>query len=203
MGTTEVPPLRSDARRNREAILIAARELFAESSDVPMYEIAKRAGVGQATLYRNYPDRNAIVAALFSEVLDRWEVLAAEHEDDPDAFFILLRTIVDGQVRFHGLADGLRGQPGEESELDRLLQRMANLLKKPLRNAKAMGTLRRDVTTDDVYLIVTMIEGALTRASGRSDYGTVASRALKLIVDGMSTSGKDSLGHRRLRASSG
>jgi AcrR family transcriptional regulator len=189
MSTSEAPPLRKDARRNREAILVAARELFAESSDVPMYEIAKRAGVGQATLYRNFPDRSAIVAALFTEILDRLEGRAAEYDGDPDAFIILLRSIVDSQVQFHGLADVLRGQPGEEPDLDRLRQRLTDLLRKPLRQAKAAGTIRRDLTPDDVILVAAMIEGALFKANSRSDYGTAASRALTLIVDGLATSG--------------
>ena len=51
--------LRRDARDNREAILDAARELFADSADVAMSKIAKRAGVGQATLYRNFANRGA------------------------------------------------------------------------------------------------------------------------------------------------
>ena len=66
MTTTSETPLRKDAQRNREAILAAARELFAESADVPMYEIARRAGVGQATLYRNFPDRRNLAASLLA-----------------------------------------------------------------------------------------------------------------------------------------
>jgi AcrR family transcriptional regulator len=59
--------LRRDARRNREAILAAARELFADSAEVSMCEVARRAGVGQGTLYRNFPDRGALVAEILGE----------------------------------------------------------------------------------------------------------------------------------------
>src|SRR5947209_7237089 len=98
-------PARSDALRNREAILTAARGLFAESTDVAMCEVARRAGVGQATLYRNFADRTVLASALLSERLEREERLAAEHEDDPDAFFVLLRSLVETLACFHAIGE--------------------------------------------------------------------------------------------------
>ena len=80
-----------DARENRAAILEAARDLFADSTDVAMSPVAKRAGVGQATLYRNFPSRSALAAEILDEHFERISALAAEHEGDPDAFFVLLR----------------------------------------------------------------------------------------------------------------
>ena len=67
VSATSQAPRRKDAQRNREAILAAARALFAECADVPMCEVARRAGVGQATLYRNFPDRGDLAAALLLE----------------------------------------------------------------------------------------------------------------------------------------
>ncbi|MBN9375033.1 MAG: helix-turn-helix transcriptional regulator, partial [Cellulomonas sp.] len=59
-------PLRADARRNRDALLAAAVEAFAKSgADVPLEAIAANAGVGVGTLYRNFPDRNALVEAAY------------------------------------------------------------------------------------------------------------------------------------------
>src|ERR1700748_3232517 len=104
MTTTQVPQ-RKDAQRNREAILAAARELFSERGDVPMYEVARRAGVGQATLYRNFPDRRNLVAALLAELTERTERLAAEHTGDPDALFVLLRDIVETMAGTHALGE--------------------------------------------------------------------------------------------------
>jgi AcrR family transcriptional regulator len=181
------PPtlLRKDAQRNRAAILVAARELFADSGDVPMYEIARRAGVGQATLYRNFSDQNALVAALSSELLDTVEQLAAEHTDDPDAFFVVLRSLGEAQARFHGLGAFLR--TGEGSELEVLKRRLVDLVKPPLRHAKAAGTVRRDLTVDDVMLLIAMIEGALNKAADRTGQAAAITRALALIVDGVTT----------------
>jgi AcrR family transcriptional regulator len=180
------PPLRKDAQRNHDAILDAARELFAESADVAMYEIARHAGVGQATLYRHFPDRRAVALALFGEQIDRLERLADEHAGDPDAFFVLLRGIVDAQARFHGLVDCLRDSSGEKpAEMELFKQRFVVLIRTTLRDAKAAGALRRDVTLEDVFLVVAMVEGALSKADGPSGRAAAATRALTLTLDGL------------------
>lgn len=150
-----------------------------------MYEIARLAGVGQATLYRHFADHGAIAAALFSEVLDRLEELAGQHADDPDAFFVVLRGIAEAQARFHGLGYFIRESSTVSSELEPLKQRLVELVKRPLRDAKAAGTLRPDVTLDDVLLVFSMIEGVLSKASDHTRKATSATRALALILDGL------------------
>jgi AcrR family transcriptional regulator len=188
MTATSTEPRRKDAQRNREAILGAARELLAESADVPMYEIARRAGVGQATLYRNFPDRRNLAAAILLEQMERTEQLAAEHAGDPDAFFVLLRDIVETVASFHAFADLAREDTCLGSALERRRSRLAELLKEPLRSAKATGALRRDLTIDDVFLVVSMVKGAVERADGPAARAAAASRALGLVVDGLSPS---------------
>ena len=178
-------PRRKDAQRNREAILAAARDLFAGSADVPMYEVARSAGVGQATLYRNFPDRRDLAAALLVEEMQRTEQLAAEHADDPDAFFVLLRNIVETIARFHALADLAREDTCVGSELDSRRRRLRELLKEPLRAAKAAGTVRSDLTLDDVFLVVLMARGAIDGAEGPAGRAAAASRALALLLEGL------------------
>jgi AcrR family transcriptional regulator len=180
MTATPQAPRRRDARRNREAILEAARELFAESTDVPMYEVARRAGVGQATLYRNFPDRRDLAAALLAEQVERQELVAGEHAGDPDAFFVLLRSFAENLARFHLLGDLARLEPHR--------RRVAELMRTPLRDAKAAGALRRDLTIDDVFLLLSMVRGAVERADGPADRAASAGRALALVVDGMAPS---------------
>jgi AcrR family transcriptional regulator len=189
MAATRQAPLRKDAQRNREAILCAARELFAESADVPMYEVARRAGVGQATLYRNFPDRRVLAAELIAAQMQRGEELAAEHAGDPDAFFVLLREIAEAVGRFHGVSELARQDACVGSELERMRQRLAELMKAPLRDAKAAGTLRRDLTIDDLFLIMLMIRGAVDTAEGVAARASAASRALTLALDGIAASG--------------
>jgi AcrR family transcriptional regulator len=190
MAPTEQIPRRKDAQRNREAIMTAARELFAESGDVPMCEIARRAGVGQGTLYRNFPDRRDLAAAFLDEEMAKTERLAAEHADDPDAFFVLLRGVVETIARFHGIGELAREDACVGSALERSRRRLAELMKGPLRQAKAAGTLRRDLTIDDVFLIVLMVRGAVEEADGAAARAAAASRALTLVIDGVSPLGR-------------
>src|SRR5215211_3809304 len=88
-----VPVLRADARRNRDRILVAARDVFVEQGpDAPLDEIAARAGVGIATLYRRFPDRRALQRAVALDVLGR---VAEEGRlalaEEPGAFPALAR----------------------------------------------------------------------------------------------------------------
>lgn len=186
--TTSETPLRKDAQRNREAILEAARELFAESAEVPMCEIARRAGVGQATLYRNFPDRRDLAAALIVEQMEQTERLAAEHRGDPDAFFVLLRNVVETMTRFLTLGALAREDACLGSALDRRRRRFAELLEEPLRDAKAAGTLRGDVTIDDVFLLLSMLKGAVDRTDAPAVRAAAASRALMMVLDGLAPS---------------
>jgi AcrR family transcriptional regulator len=178
-------PQRKDAQRNREAILSAARHLFAESGDVPMYEIARRAGVGQATLYRHFPDRNAVGLAIFAEQLERLEQLATEYADDPTAFFVLLRAVVQVQVEFHGLIDCVRGESGAESDHEHLKHRFVQLIREPLRRAKAAVLVRPDLGIDDVFLLIAMVGGALQRQETLAARAAAGARALTLCVEGL------------------
>jgi AcrR family transcriptional regulator len=184
---TAIRPLRrrKDAERNREAILAAARELFAETADVPMYEVARRAGVGQATLYRNFPDRADLAAALLTERREYQQQLAAEHAGDPDAFFVLLRSMAETVARCHAVAELLREHACAGSAFEQHRREVAELMKRPLRDAKAAGTLRRDLTIDDVFLVISMIAGAVEKADGPAERAAAASRALALVLDGL------------------
>jgi AcrR family transcriptional regulator len=179
---------RKDAQRNREAIVAAARELFADCADTPMYEVARRAGVGQATLYRNFPDRRDLAAALLLEEMQHTEEIASDHAGDPDAFFVLLRSIVDTIARFHALGELAREDTCLGSALDLRRRRMRELLKEPLRAAKAAGTVRCDLTIDDVFLVVLMVRGAIDAADGPAGRAAAASRALTLLLDGLTPS---------------
>jgi len=184
MAVTVPREQRKDARRNREAILAAARELFAESADVSMCEIARRAGVGQATLYRNFPNRAALAAEVLTEHIDRIARIAQEHADDPDAFFVLLRSVVEGLAHTHTLGD-LAREDGGGTRLQEQRQRLAELMRRPLCDAKAAGTVRRDASIDDLFLVVSMTKGAMAQSQDPVARATVAARVLALTLDGL------------------
>jgi AcrR family transcriptional regulator len=180
---------RRDARDNREAILEAARALFADSADVAMSQVARRAGVGQATLYRNFPSRGALAAVILDEHVERLAAIADEHEGEADAFFVLLRGLIDGMVSLYGLGALARRDEEMGTQLDASRRRVAELLKGPLCDAKAAGTLRRDFSTEDLFLLLSMGRGAMEGLSDPGARSGVAHRMLALILGGIEQPG--------------
>jgi AcrR family transcriptional regulator len=178
---------RRDARDNREAILDAARDLFADSADVAMSKIARRAGVGQATLYRNFPNRGALAAEIIDEHVARIAALAAEHEGDPDAFFVLLRSLIDGMVNLYTLAVLARSDAIADSHLKLGRQRIAELLRGPLRDAKAARAIRRELCLDDIFLMLAMARGAMEGLPDAAARSAVAHRIMALLLGGIET----------------
>ena len=185
MAATAQPPLRKDAARSRAAILTAARELFSAGRDVPMYEIGRRAGVGQATLYRHFPNRAAIVAAISREHVERIEAIAAEHEENSRAILIVLDVAADMLVRIHDLVGILREDATLAPVLDELRQRMRVVLGATLERSRASDLLRDDLRADDLLLVLNMINGALTGIASSAERTTAATRALDLAVHGL------------------
>jgi AcrR family transcriptional regulator len=177
--------LRKDAMRNREAILDAARKLFADSAEVSMCEVALRAGVGQATLYRNFPDRRALVAEILGEHIDRVARLAAECDGDPNAFFVLLRRLVESVVDLYALGELAREDACVGSQLEHDRQRLGEIMRGPLNEARSAGMLRRDTSLEDVFLVLLMVRGAMSRADGAAARAAAASRVLTLALDGL------------------
>jgi AcrR family transcriptional regulator len=150
-----------------------------------MCEVARHAGVGQATLYRNFPDRRNLAAALIVEHMEQTERLAAENAGTPEAFFVLIRNVVETMARFHALGELAREDACLGSELDRCRRRLAELLQEPLACAKAAGRVRDDLTIEDVFLMVSMLRGAIDRADGPAARASASQRALALVLNGL------------------
>jgi AcrR family transcriptional regulator len=158
--TENTPQLRADARRNREQIINAAREVFLEQGiHASLEEIARRAGVGIATLYRRFPDRHTLVQqvalenmALVGEAMDR---ATAEHPDAWGALAQLVRRLVDLRVGVFmpvlapSLEEDLRGEGGAlKVRRNQLFERMEQLV----RTAQQEGQLRQGITPIDIML---------------------------------------------------
>src|SRR5882757_7129786 len=111
MGRHENPPLRSDAQRNRERILEVALAELTRASDAPLSVIAKKAGVGQGTFYRNFPNREALVLEVYRHEVQQVAETAAQllRTRPPDR---ALREWMDRLAQYGmakaGLADALR-----------------------------------------------------------------------------------------------
>src|SRR4051794_29161708 len=97
-------PRRRDAQRNRVAIVEAACDLMTSGRDaVGMPEIARRAGVGQATLYRHFPDRYALTVAVIAHEVERLEACVAANRQQPGAFRPILDAVLRSQITMRPL----------------------------------------------------------------------------------------------------
>nr|UZH23232.1 hypothetical protein [myxobacterium MSr12020] len=183
--TEKKPVRRRDAEENRARIVAAARAVYASSGfDAPLDAIARHAGVGRATLYRNFPDRFALGAAIVEHDLSALEALAREHGDRPDAFLALLSTIVEQYTETHAVVPALLRGPGAP-DLQTLVRRVSRLLTVPLQRARAAGLVRDDLTLADVIDVLAMISAVVTGdAPGRSRERRVA-RAFELLIHGL------------------
>ena len=186
------PALRSDVLRNRRALLQAAHELFAAGRDVPMYEVARRAGVGQATLYRHFPDRLSLLAALAEEALASLEEQVRALPPGPDALAAVLRLVAGALARSGAFTEvlqeeekgGGRCDPG--SLLHRMIERVLTLVAGPLEQAKAAGVISADLGRQDVVLVLAMVKGALDAAGpAPAERVAVADRAVDLALWGL------------------
>lgn len=182
-------PLRADAQRNRDALLEAAREIFvAEGTEVPFEDFARRAGVGTGTLYRHFPNREALATAVFeaevTALRDRATELAATEPPD-QALATFLGEMVDRMYAqrgfggtFHALAE--RGSDVVADGGVAMEDAVAELLR---RGAEA-GVLRTDVSAATVLLAIHGVSSASVRSERREESDGV----VRLIVDGLRTS---------------
>jgi AcrR family transcriptional regulator len=175
--------VRRDVRRNRERILAAGRELFRDSSDVPMYEVAKRAGVGQATVYRHFPDKWALIDAISQVEFAGLVELAAARAGDPDGMFALLGDLSRRLADLRGLIELIRSDPADLAQGRR--EEIGALFAGPLASAKAAGSVRPDLEIDDVFRIIMMIEGVVSDEPDRAARRRSTERALALVFDGL------------------
>src|SRR4051794_4965849 len=159
-------PLRADAARNRVLILDAARSAFAGGGlDVGVEEIARRAGVGKGTLYRRFPTKEALVRAIFDEILGDFTRVAAEsarHADAWEAFAGFLAATARMQASNQGFYDVVAQRMGPSMLTDEQRRRFLDAVAGPLERAQADGCVRADLVPEDIQLMLRML-GATTR----------------------------------------
>ena len=170
--------LRADARRNREKVLRAARETFAESGyDVPLDEIAARAGVGAGTVYRHFPSKEALFEAVtrarVEDLIADAQQRAAAAEPGP-AFFGFLLRLADEAAAKRDLPQAI-AVPGPVQD------EMRSSLGLLLRNAQNAGAVRPGVTATD---LVVLLKGMLVSLQQDPDPG-LRDRIVAIIADGL------------------
>jgi AcrR family transcriptional regulator len=183
--------LRADARRNRDQILAAARIEFAECGpDVPMEEIARQAGVGVGTLYRRFPDRQALIRAVtqdnFAEVLAETKAAVAE---EPTAWDALVRVVRQSRnlqlsVQLMILSPQAGATIRDDPMTGEFRTELFATLDTLVRRAQEEGTLRDDIGTGDVTTLLSLLLRRTPANSGSIDW-VAAERALILMLDGL------------------
>ncbi len=162
---------------NRLALLRAAREVFTESGlSAPFSAVAKRAGVGQGSLYRHFPDRTALAAAIFEENVAEIEAFLAPEERTLDD---LLDVIVDQAVVSTALIDLTVGNRHDPAVIA-LGARFHDVVERLLARERAAGRVGEHVDTADIMMAAGMLAGELARTDEAERAGTSA-RARRLF----------------------
>ena len=188
-------PLRADARRNRERVLAVAARMFAEQGhEVGVADIARGAGVGSATLFRHFPTKEALIAAVVEQRLGEVEALlaAAEAIEEPgEAFRTLMLDVVRVQVQDRALVEALidvvhTSSPRIEEHIERVTDGVGAVLGR----AQEAGLVRDDVVAGDIMALASGIASAHCADLQRPD---LVERYLGIVLDGLGPQGASSL----------
>ncbi|MFC6083501.1 TetR/AcrR family transcriptional regulator [Sphaerisporangium aureirubrum] len=182
------PRLRADASRNRERIVAAAREAFVEyGAEVTLDQIARRAGVGNATIYRHFADRSELNRQVTLEVINRIVELAESALDErPDAFEAL-RYFVHGAAAERIGALCPMSSDGWETiaaELEEKRDRLARAVEAIMDRGRGEGLLRPDVSSGDIMIAITQLTRPLP-GMGCLHLERFFDRHLELFLDGL------------------
>jgi AcrR family transcriptional regulator len=180
------PPLRADARRNREKLVAVARAAFSAADDtVPLEAIAREAGVGIGTLYRHFPTREALVEAVYAAELDdvTRSAPALLAQFPPET---ALRAWMDRYAAFvatkRGMLDTLRtGWASGRIATPTTRERITAAIGTILRHGARAGSLRADVDPEDV---TAMLLGVFL-STAASNAPEQTGRLLDLVVDAL------------------
>lgn len=179
------PPSRADARRNRDAVIDAARRAFArEGVGASLEDIAQEAGVGSATLHRHFPLREDLIASAIAEgmkaTFDRGlELLNADGKSE--ALWEWVTQLVVQFSTYSGLPESINQAANErKSALGLSCAAIQDLNDRLVQQAKDVGAIRADITGDEIFTFVNAI--AWTNSGGNASR---AARALSLVFDGL------------------
>ncbi|MEV7088980.1 helix-turn-helix domain-containing protein [Streptomyces sp. NPDC093085] len=183
--------MRQDAQRNRERVIAAARAVYAEQGvEAPLDVIARRAGVGNATLYRRFPDRAALIEAVFgaglAETIEAGERARAAVDPWAGLTAYLERTF-GGLATDRGVTDLMTTAIPGVPTLEALHVHNAVTVEALLARCRAEGTVRTDLSTPDVLFTL----AALGRAVPAAEAAAPGSwrRLLALFLDGLRAEG--------------
>jgi AcrR family transcriptional regulator len=179
-------PLRKDAERNRQRILAAADELFAERGlDVTLDDIAARAGLGVGTVYRRYANKDELIDEHFEQRVAEFERFAQDALADEDAgrgLKVYLERCLERQLESRGLTEILNSDRGRE-RLNLARDRIAPLNVAIVAHAKEQGGVRADFAPTDLAFIQLALAGIMDAT--RSSKPNLYRRYLAMFLDGI------------------
>ena len=186
------PALRADAARNRERIIAAATAVFAERGlEASTADIAHRAGVGEATLFRRFPTKDDLIIAIVRTQLEGVIALAEDCLEDEDPWQGIerfLTVLVERRISDRGASDAAKDHCLVRPELDGLRRRIMELLHSLLRRAQDAGVVRDDLAGQDLGMLMTAA-GALGDVPFPGLRDDLWKRYLGVILDGMRPEG--------------
>lgn len=188
-------PLRADAARNRQLLLAAAADEFAEHGlDASIADIARRAGIGKGTVFRHFATKDDLLAAI---VLDRVETLNAAGERlleaaDPGAALLEFLTAAAHQRQQRDLSF-LQAAGELNAEVTRVQEQLFGTVRALVDRAREHGAVRADVTGTDVILLMCAPNYVASYAPGASP--DLWRRYLAIIFDGLRPDGATPLPH--------
>lgn len=180
-----MPTLRADAAARRAQILDAADAVFGQHGvTAPLDLVVERAQVGRATLYRNFPDRTALVEALLQRTVTRIARQVQSLGTRDDALFEVLDGMAARIVQSPALSDYWRAVDPDEPAIKAAREAITALLREPIARAVRAGLCRADLEVTDISLISGML-GAALRGKTRDERAKLATRALQLLRGGL------------------
>lgn len=175
---------RKDSIRNRAELLAAAESAVAvHGVDVAFNLIAKLAGVGQGTLYRHFPNRDALIQALLERSMDNLECFAAQ-QDDHDAMFRVLEFYASQIEKHFALATCCGVVDPNHIGFITARRRFAEMMSPLLTRAIAAGLCKPAITIIDIGSLVAMLTALRSGTGGETSVST-PKRMLALMLDGM------------------
>lgn len=186
--------LRADARRNREAVLAAAKKLFADQGlDAQMPDVARTANVGIGTVYRHFPKKDDLIAALVAERFERLADKAREclaMDDAWDGLAEFIRFAAQIQADDRGLCDVVGSRPEMMGAAARAAG-LPELSEKLVKRAQRVGAVRRDLTWEDIPMIACGLGGIARQTTGTATGRWP--RLVEIILDGLRSPGSAKL----------
>lgn len=180
-------PLRRDAVRNRQRLIDAAREVFAERGvNVTLDDVARHAGLGVGTVYRRFPTKEALIEAVFDQLSEQMVKIAErslEYEDSWAGLTNFLERMNDVVAGDRGVRDVVLGTRRGFETAEKTRASMAPAVNELIARAKADGHLRSDVERTDLFLIDVMVDAVrwYTRGVAPEQWR----RCLALILEGL------------------